>query len=70
MTNYLYNLQLRRGRRTRLRDPHADRHARLNELGREAYLRDVLTRIADHPIIGVSDLLPGNGAAATLAKAA
>jgi len=32
--------------------------AKLNSLDPEAYLRDVLTRIADHPIKQISELLP------------
>ncbi|ORE91675.1 transposase [Stappia sp. 22II-S9-Z10] len=34
--------------------------ARLNGLDPERYLRDVLTRIADHPINRIADLLPWN----------
>ncbi len=32
--------------------------AKLNRLDPEAYLREVLTRIADHPITGIDELLP------------
>ncbi len=35
----------------------------LNGLNLEAYLRDVLTRIADHPAQSLADLLPWNRAA-------
>lgn len=35
--------------------------ARMNDLDPEAWLADVINRIADHPINRISDLLPWNG---------
>lgn len=43
--------------------------AKLNGIEPEAYLREVLTRIADHPLSRIDDLLPWNIAPGMLSKA-
>ena len=40
---------------------HHTETARMNDINPQAYLSDVLGRIADHPIHKIDDLLPGNG---------
>ncbi len=45
---------------TASRHPVADRNCKVKRLDPEACLRDVLNRIADHPIKRVDELLPWN----------
>ena len=44
--------------------------AKLNGMDPEAYLKEVLTRIADHPINRIEELLPWNLAASVLPASA
>jgi len=48
---------LRRWRRARRRDLRPDRHRQANGLDPEFYLCSVLSRIADHPINRIEQLL-------------
>ena len=60
--------RIRRRRRARRRSLHA---AKLNGLDPEAYLGEVIGRIADHPINRIAELLPWNlGLASPIAVAA
>ncbi|MCP1121488.1 transposase domain-containing protein, partial [Robbsia andropogonis] len=43
--------------------------AKLNGIEPEAYLREVLTRLADHPVNQIDDLLPWNIASSKLRRA-
>ena len=60
---------LRSRRRTRRGDIHADRDGQANDIDPQAWLADVLRRIADHPASRLAELLPWNWRAgpATLA---
>jgi hypothetical protein len=52
--------RLRSWRRTRRDHVHADPDAKLNDVDPQAWLADVLARIADHKIARLADLLPWN----------
>jgi hypothetical protein len=55
--------RLRARRRSRCRYCDADHAAKLNEVEPQAWLADVLARIADHPAQRLEELLPSRWAA-------